>query len=145
MEPTNSQTKLEFSEAIIQNLDAARKWAMFLSIAGFVFIGIMVVFGFSIGFIFKAFDPEADMPGFPMFIFGFFYLVMAVIYFFPILFLFRFSFYTKKSILENDNSALVVAFNNLKSHYAFIGILMVIGIGMYLILAMVMALFALIT
>jgi hypothetical protein len=27
MEPTDSQTKLEFSEAIIQNLDAARKWA----------------------------------------------------------------------------------------------------------------------
>ena len=53
MENSNSQIKLEITPVIVEHLEATRKWALFLSIVGFVFMVLMVAFGFSFGLIFK--------------------------------------------------------------------------------------------
>ncbi len=61
------------------------------------------------------------------------YLAFAVLYYFPISYLYQFSENTKKAIENNDNNAIRDAFEFLKSHYKFMGIMMVIVFSFYAI------------
>jgi uncharacterized membrane protein YjgN (DUF898 family) len=113
-------------------LNETRKWTMFLAILGFVFIGIMVIFSLVFSAIFSALPgiEDTEMP-FPSFLFGLIYLVIAGLYFFPLLYLYKFSTYTKSAILNRDSGEINSAFKNLKSHYRFIGILTIIMLALY--------------
>ncbi|MBN1599176.1 MAG: hypothetical protein JW894_12855 [Bacteroidales bacterium] len=130
---TKKENKIELSTESIENLDQTRKWAGFLAILGFVFIGLMVLAGFSMGAIMSTLTGDIGTPV-PTFLFGFIYLVFAVIYFFPVLYLFRFSAWTKKAIHDNDSNNINLALRNLKAHYQYIGILTIIILAMYLLI-----------
>ena len=77
---------LELTKQSLSYLNETRKWTMFLAILGFVFLGIMVVFSLSFGAIFSSISGEQTELPFPGFLFGFIYLILAAVYFFPILF-----------------------------------------------------------
>ena len=62
------------------------------------------------------------------------YLAFAVLYYFPISYLYQFSENTKKAIENNDNNAIRDAFEFLKSHYKFMGILTIILLSFYAII-----------
>ncbi|MFN4074784.1 MAG: DUF5362 family protein [Cloacibacterium sp.] len=62
------------------------------------------------------------------------YLAFAVLYYFPISYLYQFSENTKKAIENNDNNAIRDAFEFLKSHYKFMGILTIILLAFYAII-----------
>jgi hypothetical protein len=124
---------MELNNTMRAHLDATRKWAMFLAIVGFVMMSLLVVFGFSFGAIMRTFSGDAQIPGFPGFMVGIVYLFIAVIYFFPLLYLFRFARLAKKGIHEYDRISMESAFSNLRAHYTYIGILMAITIGLYVI------------
>jgi hypothetical protein len=143
MEEQKSDINLELTRASVYNINTIRKWTMFLSVLGFVMIGFVVVFGFSLGFIIEKIGGDTGAP-FPYFIMGFIYLVIGIIYFFPILYLYRFSTHAKKSIEENDSDALTNAFRFLKDHYVYMGILMALATGLYLLSMIVLAIVALI-
>ena len=71
---------------------------------------------------------------------------MAIIYFFPILYLYKFSSSIKNGILNSSSDQLDLAFRNLKSHYKFMGILVIVMLAFYafaLLIAMVGGLFSL--
>ncbi len=61
------------------------------------------------------------------------YLAMAVLYFFPIYYLFQFSSKIKAALQTQSSELLEQAFSNLKSHYKFMGILLIIVLGLYAI------------
>lgn len=61
------------------------------------------------------------------------FLIIAVIYFFPVLFLFKFSRHTGNAVTSLDKTELHKAFRNLKSYFVYIGILIIIGLSFYLI------------
>ena len=126
------------------NLQTSGQWAMFISIVGVVFVGLLVVFGFSFGSIMKAIGGEAAVPGFPSFLFGIIYLVIGVIYFFPLLYLYRFSSFTKKGVSNMDQVSMDLAFSNLKSHLTFIGVMMAIVMGLYVMGGVIFALVAIV-
>ena len=67
---------------------------------------------------------------FPSF-FGFFYILVALIYFFPVLYLFKFGSNLKSALARRDSKSLETAFENLKSHYKFIGIMAIIVLSFY--------------
>jgi hypothetical protein len=144
-ENPSPEAKLSLNKAMLGNLESIRKWALFLSIVGFVFMGLLVIFGFSFGYIMKALGQETGIPGVPPLFLGIIYLFFALLYFFPILYLFRFSTNMKKSIRDTDTGALGVAFRNLKSHYAFIGVLMAIVLGLYILMGIIIAIVAIVT
>ena len=79
------------------------KWAKFLAISGFVFLGILVLIALFIGF--AGFPmggmPTNDFDGMKYMIM-LLYLFLAVLYFFPTLYLYRFSTLVKQGI-ENIN------------------------------------------
>jgi len=120
------------------HLSEAAKWARFLAICGFIFLGLMVVYGVVISFVFanmtgtmNQFDSPssnnnlANIMGVGMIIF---YIICAVIAFFPYYFLLRFANKMKAALVSNDQDALNGSFQNLKILYRYMGILMIISL-----------------
>lgn len=126
--------KLEITDEITEQLQGAAKWAKFLAILGFVFIGFLVLVGFMLSIFMTLLpaSPFLQLP-FPGFLFGLIYLLLALVYFFPILYLFRFSTNTKQAISAREPQKMLKAFENLRSHYRYIGIVMIVMLGLYLL------------
>ena len=130
----NAITELE--QLIINNksrnyLKEIAKWSFFLSIVGFVGIAFMLVLAIFAGFIFNNL-PNAQALPFDM---GMFmtitYLVMAVIYFFPVYYLFKFSKKMKLALFTKNDETLSDSLELLKSHYKFLGVFTIIILSLY--------------
>ncbi|MHC0442691.1 hypothetical protein [Flavobacterium sp. 3-210] len=121
-------------------LKETAKWAYFLSILGFIGVGFFVVIAIFAGAIFASMGNA--MAGIGVFagsfgaIMSFFYLLIAAVYFFPVYYLFRFASNAKRAFRENDSEALTSSFGYLKSHYKFIGILMISMFVLYALIFM---------
>ena len=120
------------------HLSEAAKWARFLAICGFIFLGLMVIYGIVISFVFanmagtmNQFDSPsstnnlANIMGIGMIVF---YIICAVIAFFPYYFLLRFANKMRGALVSNDQDALNGSFQNLKILYRYMGILMIISL-----------------
>ena len=62
------------------------------------------------------------------------YLVFAVVYFFPVYYLFKSSVGIKQGINSGSQDVLTSGFLNLKSHYKFVGIMTIILIAVYILI-----------
>jgi hypothetical protein len=113
------------------------KWAKFLSILGFIFIGLMIVGSFFIASIYNNLPQAQTMP----FNFGgimtVLYIVFALLYIFPIYYLYQFSVKMKKALISKDDEVLANAFEMLKSHYKFIGVFTIITLSLYFLGAII--------
>ncbi len=113
------------------DLDQTASWAKFLAIVGFVFVGFMVIAALSMAFFANAMPAEMEtLPG-GMSLIIFFYLLIGAVYFVPILYLYRFASNMKDALRVNDQGYLDTAIANIKSHYRFIGILMIAILALY--------------
>jgi hypothetical protein len=124
------KTGMSINPEMLPILDEMRKWTMFIAIIGFVGIGFLVIMAFSIGTIMEM--SQQDMP-FPGYTFTIIYLLLAVLYFFPVLYLYKFSVNLKKSLEDSSSDILLAAFAHLKAHYKFIGILCIIMLTFYVV------------
>lgn len=112
-------------------LNETGKWGKFLAIVGFCFIGLMVLGGLFAGTLFSA---MGDTLPYPTFMLSFIYIAMALLYFFPVFYLFRFSNQIRTALHSKDTRDLEGALENLKSHYKFIGILMIVLLSIYILI-----------
>lgn len=135
-----SDTNLSFTETAKRFLSEAGKWGKFISIVGFVAVGILAIFGLFAGVFFSNLPGYEELP-FPSAFFSVVYIGIAALYFFPILYLYRFSAKIRHALNLNDQAILEYALQNLKSHYKFIAILMIVMLGIYA-LALVFAIIA---
>ena len=115
-------------------LKETAKWTKFLAILGFVGIGLMVLGSFVMLFAPSSLMSNGDFPFGGKIFMMLLYLAFAVLYYFPISYLYQFSENTKKAIENNDNNAIRDAFEFLKSHYKFMGILTIILLSFYAII-----------
>jgi len=125
--------ELQLDQTAKDFLKEIAKWAYFLSIVGFVGIGLMLVIAVFAGTIFASMGSAmggafGSSFGAAM---GFVYVFIAAIYFFPVFYLFKFSVNAKKAFRENDSEALSSSLGYLKSHYKFIGIFMAAILALY--------------
>lgn len=118
--------KIDFTG--LTHLTETRKWTMFLSILGFVFIGFMIFMAAVMAFADTA-NPYFNLPYFSLIPL----LVIVVIYFFPIYYLFQFSRYSRMAINQRDTYYFSEAMKFLKLHYRFMGILAIIAVGFYIV------------
>ncbi|SDM26365.1 DUF5362 family protein [Chryseobacterium taihuense] len=110
-------------------LAEAAKWTAFLAILGFIGIG----FFFIAGLVMLSFSSMSkSMTG--SFVMSIVYLLVAGFYLVPINFLYKFSTNMKNALRNNNQSSLANAFEYLKSHYKFIGILTLILISFYVMI-----------
>lgn len=150
---TNMTEQNDHIDGMIVDNDAeyflmgAAKWSYFLSILGFIGVGLTAIMGIAFSTMMSTFsklatDPEMDLPyepSFPGWIW-IIYLIFAVAYFFPIYYLYKFSVKLKRSIRLRDNYELTQSFSFLKKHYKFFGIMIIVGFALYpILIAIIMA------
>ena len=100
---------------------------MFLAIMGFIGIGFMVVAALVMGTFMSSLMPYGG------FLSGI-YILMAILYFFPIYYLYKYATNIKTSLSENDEEGLATALGYLKSHHKFLGISIIVIISLYILL-----------
>jgi magnesium-transporting ATPase (P-type) len=123
--------KIDIEQDTLRNLDTARKWSIFIAILGFMFLVLMLVIGLIAGTFLSAFNSGETGPGLPESYLLISYFVVGILFFFPNLFLFRFSKHTAHAIQNLDKIELYKAFRNLKLFFVYFGILIIIILSIY--------------
>jgi hypothetical protein len=121
-------------------LKETAKWTYFLSILGYIGIGFIVFAAIFAGTIFTTIG--TTMPGEIMGKFGsafgiivtVIYLLIATLYFFPVYYLNKFSSKLKLALRNNDSEILANSFEYLKSHYKYIGIMVLVILSFYVLI-----------
>jgi len=124
---------MQLGEQAKSHLQEAAKWAVFLSIVGFIVIGLMIILSFTIGSV-LANLPIDYLGGLSPQFFSYFYLIFAGIYFIPVYYLYLFGTKMKAALLNEDNDLLTFGLKKLKSLYKFLGILTIVAFSFYFIL-----------
>jgi hypothetical protein len=123
------------------HLAETAKWARFLAIIGFIFLGLGLVVGILsiLTMSYATGNMSGDTTGFAaiasMGIAGFIlvYVIVGLIIFFPLLFLLRFANKMKAALASDDQQRLNLSFQNLKAYFRFWGIIAIIGLAFYAI------------
>ena len=133
MENNLEPRKIEIGQETLKCLNTTRKWTMFLAILGFIFLGLIIVIGLIAGTFLSAFNNSDTTQGVPESILFASLFLLAVIYFFPVLFLFRFSKHTSAAVMTLDEKKLQKAFKNLRLYFVYLGVLVIIVLSFYII------------
>lgn len=127
--------ELKLNESSKGFLAEIAKWAHFLSIMGYIGIGFIVIVAIFAGSIFAtigAMTPGMGNLGSSLgIILTVVYLLIGLLYFFPVYYLNKFASNAKIALRENDTETLSTSLEYLKSHYKFIGIMMVTVMCLY--------------
>lgn len=135
MENTSEIKRIDLDEETLRDLDRTRKWSMFLAILGFIAIGLLLIIGLVAGIFLSAFKTESVPLGAGESVIVFAILVVfALIYFFPVFYLYRFSKHAGHAVKEVDNDHMKKAFKFLRNYYVYIGILTIIVLVTYIII-----------
>lgn len=134
---------LNLNETAIFYLHTIRRWAKIISIIMFVMIGMLLLMGIIMSYAMNTIASEIpQLPmGFPVGAIALMYVFIAVIYFFPVYYLYKFSQHLEFALNARSEQELTVALQFLKNHYTIVGVLMIIGIIM-MALAFIIAFFA---
>lgn len=133
-----AEENLRVTDQVKDNLRITAKWARFLAIVGFVNIGLMLIGGiWMLGM--TGSIPTEDVPyasGFEaMFRYmAYLYIILCIIVFFPNLYLYKFGTSTLKSLESAEQLDFDEGIENLKKLFRFIGILVAIFIGLYMLI-----------
>jgi len=142
-----NQNNLTLNDQAVDALRVSGKWCMFLAIVGFIGLGLLVLFAM---FMYAAMSSVPDMAmagvntgpevsAFAMFgaMKGFLcalYIVLAIVYFFPVYYLYKYAKGMKNSLDSGNSDLLCEALVNLKSHHKFLGIMTIIVLSLYVLM-----------
>ncbi len=117
-------------------LKETAKWAKFLAIVGFIMAGFMVIMGLFMGTMMSTLGSGmgGDVPGFPMWIMSAIYILFAILYIMPMLYMYRFATKMQTALLHENQTVLTSSFENLKSLFKFAGIMTIIMLALYAVM-----------
>lgn len=133
---------LQLDRSGIENLNETRKWTMFISILGFVGMGLMIIglivamavmgtlrsqYGEGMQLQTSSLTPFTMIP----------FIILVAIYFFPLYYLLMFSRNSATAVRNKDSVALNSAMKYLRMHYRFMGILLIVVLSIYLIIILI--------
>jgi hypothetical protein len=107
---------------------------MFLSVLGFIFLGLLIVAGLAASLFlttFKSQEANLEIPESLMIII---FIIIAVIYSFPVFFLFRFSKNIRDALQNLDSGKLSKGFRNLRLYFNYIGVMVIVVLSIYIVL-----------
>jgi len=139
--PNENLFELQVDQQSIGYLSETARWAKFLSIVGFVVCGLMVIFSLFFSSIMSTISKMgngndsfgASTMAIGNYAFSIVYIIIALLYFFPCLYLFNFSSKMQTALRNNDQLNLNAALGNLKSCFKFVGILTIVVLSFYLL------------
>lgn len=131
--------EMQLNETAKSFIKEIAKWAYFLSIVGYVGVGLLVLVALFFGSVIAG---AGAMSGGGMGALGamggtfvtVLYLIIALIYFFPIYYLNKFASNAKQAFRTDDTESLTKSFEYLKSHYKFMGIFTIVFISFYVLI-----------
>lgn len=129
--------KIEIEQETLKHLNTTRKWAMFLAIIGFIFLGLVIIVGALAGTFLTAFSSGAKTIGISDSLMFVPILIVSIVYFFPILFLFRFSKHSSHAIQNLDKQAFNKAIKNLKYYFVYVGVIIIFIFTLYFVFLVV--------
>jgi hypothetical protein len=143
-----NQNNLTLNDQAVDALRVSGKWCMFLAIVGFIGLGLLILLAIVMYAAMSAIPdmamagPGADMPsGMGAGIFGAMkgflcglYVVLAIVYFFPVYYLYKYAKGMKDALDSNNSDMLSEALVNLKSHHKFLGIMTIVMISLYILM-----------
>ena len=115
--------------------DAAR-WAKFLSVAGFIFCGLFVVVAILVMSLLSTLFNSvgaSGVAGIGAVPIAFVYILIAILNFFPCLYLYNFAVKMQLALAGNDQEQLNTSFRNMRAFYRFVGVMMIVGLGFFLL------------
>jgi hypothetical protein len=136
MDQTSSLFSLSIDPSSKEHLNEAARWARFIAIVGFVFLGFLVLAGILFSMTLSRLDTSGD-PAFRTGGLGammgtgtaILYIILAAVYFFPLLYLLRFANAAQAALASNEQELLVQSFLNLKRFLRYVGILTIIALA----------------
>jgi len=132
MENPPDPPKIEIGQETLNNLSTTRRWTMFIAVSGFIILGLIIALGLITGTFLSTFNNSDTTPGIPDLLLLAIVLAAAVIYFFPVFFLFRFSKHASNAVADLNSEELLKAFKYLKRYFVYLGILLIIVIACYI-------------
>lgn len=135
MEEVNIQDELKLRLTPIASnyLLTASRWAKFISILGFILSGLILIMAFSMSTIMSltmAGGGGVGLAGFPFFLVGILYGVVAAVYFFLSYSVYNFGSKTHKGIKMHNEYDIESGTKSLKNTFLIIGIMAIIGLSM---------------
>jgi hypothetical protein len=112
------------------------RWGKFLAIMGYIGVGFLVLAGIIVMIVLSVADGITDV-NFPVGIFGIIYIALAVVYYFPVHYLHRFSSSMKQGMTADNEQHVLRGFENLKSLFRFLGILTIVVLSIYALILIV--------
>lgn len=125
--------EMKMNAQSLEHLKLTARWSQFLSILGFIGLGLMLIGVFGLMAMESQLNTYSRLNGSPFDsdTLAVIYLVMIVIYFFPIYYLFQFSSKMKKALEMKDAITFTEATGFLKNHFQFVGICAIVVISLY--------------
>ena len=144
MESNHSLFSLTIDPVTKVHLIEIAKWARFLAIVGIISLILMVVLIIGVVSFMGSSEVENQYGGASMFpgfgvAMAIYYIIIAAIWFIPLLYLLRFAGNMRTALNGNDQKALNSSFMNLKACFKFVGIVTII----FLVLAILGVVFGL--
>ncbi len=129
-----NQQNLELNEQAIDALRTSAKWSMFLAIMGFIGIGLMIIAALVMASVMSAIpsspmNPLGNLKGYLTGV----YLFMALLYFPPVYYLFKYATDMKTALLNSRSDMVGVALGYLKSHHKYLGISIIVVMSLYIL------------
>lgn len=133
MEETTPLFSLSIDPATKSHLSETAKWARFLAVAGLIFLILLIFFGLYSTLVISryedVFNGYTGRRGYFESIgvgVAILYVVIAVVAFFPLLFMLRFAGQMRNALSANDQALLNSSFQNLKVYFRYLGIVTII-------------------
>lgn len=118
-------------------LQESARWGKFLSVVGFIFVGLMAIFSLILPSFVSRVPPYNQMAPATLTVLqatlAVVYFSLAVLSFFPCLFLNRFSSRMQKAIGQMSQENFDDALSSLKSMFKFFGILTIVMLSFYVL------------
>ena len=129
---------LHIDQTSVNFLGETARWSRFLAIIGFIYCGLMVIFGIFFGTIMSVMAPamggDAAMSMVGSGLLSGFIIIISLLLFFPAFYLFNFSTKMKKALQHNDQPLLTESLKNLKSFFKFYGIFVIVVLSFYILM-----------
>lgn len=131
------ENEMRLNSEALNFIRESAKWCYFLAIIGFVMIAFMLLAAVFMGSIMSMGNAMGGQSN-PMLgpmqgMISVVYVVIAVIYFFPIYYLFKYASDMKAALRDRNEDLLTNAFGYLKSHHKFLGIMAIVILSLYVL------------
>ncbi len=125
--------KVILTDEINGYLTETAKWGKFLAIVGYVGMGLLLLIAMFSIVGFSAIN-KLSQTKFPMGFVGVIYIAFAVVYYFPVTYLYRFSIQVRDGVNTKNQDTVTTGFQNLKSLFKFLGIFTIVILSMYVLI-----------